>query len=189
MGTKTGALSNRLTSVDRKLIVSTVPSTSPSTLIQSPGLKRFSAITRNPEIRFLNKSCAPKATATPNNPSPARIGPILMPQTSRMVAAPMKINKNRIALTNHSTIGLVKTVSSLLNKNAKGSMVFTKPQKMVNATRDRTKLSAKIAGSPLNCRYLMTINIPRTIGINRRGFSSAFRILSSNSVFVRRVSR
>jgi len=41
-----------------------------------------------PEIKFLNKSCAPNATATPNKPSPAIIGPILIPQSSRTAARP-----------------------------------------------------------------------------------------------------
>ena len=46
-----------------------------------------------PDIRFLNKSCAPKATATPNRPRPAIIGPILIPHNSKTAAAPkMKIN-------------------------------------------------------------------------------------------------
>jgi len=38
----------------------------PSTNIQSPILNLFSTKTKIPEIKFLNKSCAPKATATPN---------------------------------------------------------------------------------------------------------------------------
>ena len=41
-----------------------------------------------PDIKFLNKSCAPKATATPNKPSPAIIGPIFIPQSSKTAAAP-----------------------------------------------------------------------------------------------------
>ena len=32
-----------------------------------------------PEIKFLNKSRAPNATATPNNPNPAITGPIFIP--------------------------------------------------------------------------------------------------------------
>ena len=39
-------------------------------------------------IKFLNKSCAPSATATPNKPSPAMIGPILIPHNSRTAANP-----------------------------------------------------------------------------------------------------
>ena len=60
----------------------------PSTNIQSPILNLFSTKTKIPEIKFLNKSCAPKATATPNKPSPAIIGPIFIPQSSRTAAKP-----------------------------------------------------------------------------------------------------
>ena len=67
---------------------STTPSITPSTLIQSPILNLFSTKTKIPEIRFLNKSCAPNATATPNKPNPAIIGPILIPHNSRTAAAP-----------------------------------------------------------------------------------------------------
>ena len=41
-----------------------------------------------PDIKFLNKSWAPNATATPNKPKPAMIGPILIPQSSKTAAAP-----------------------------------------------------------------------------------------------------
>ena len=43
-----------------------------------------------PEIKFLNKSWAPKATATPNKPSPAIIGAIFIPQISSVAAKPKK---------------------------------------------------------------------------------------------------
>ena len=62
-------LSNFLIVVDLKPIFSTIPSIIPSTNIQSPILNLFSTKTKIPEIKFLNKSCAPKATATPNKPS------------------------------------------------------------------------------------------------------------------------
>ena len=63
--------------MDLKPIFSTIPSIIPSTAIQSPILNLFSTNTKIPEIKFLNKSCAPRATATPNKPSPAIIGPII----------------------------------------------------------------------------------------------------------------
>ena len=79
--------------VDLKPIFSTMPSIIPSTKIQSPILNLFSTNTKMPDIRFLNKSCAPSATATPNNPSPAIIGPIFIPHNSKTAAAPnIKIN-------------------------------------------------------------------------------------------------
>ena len=70
-------LSNFLIVVDLKPIFSTIPSMVPSTKIQSPILNLFSTRTKIPEIKFLNKSCAPNATATPNKPKPAMIGPII----------------------------------------------------------------------------------------------------------------
>ena len=62
-----------------------------------------------PEIKFLNKSWAPSATATPNKPKPAMIGPILIPQSSNTAAAP-KINiKTFMALI----IQLIKSFESV----------------------------------------------------------------------------
>ena len=83
MGIIANDLSNFLIVVDLKPIFSTIPSIIPSTKIQSPILNLFSTKTKIPEIKFLNKSCAPKATATPNKPSPAIIGPIFIPQSSK----------------------------------------------------------------------------------------------------------
>ena len=74
--------------MDLKPIFSTIPSITPSTRIQSPILNLFSTKTKIPEIKFLNKSCAPSATATPNNPKPAIIGPIFIPHNSKTAASP-----------------------------------------------------------------------------------------------------
>ena len=63
----------------------------PSTAIQSPILNLFSTNTKIPEIKFLNKSCAPSATATPNKPRPAIIGPILIPHNSSTAAAVLEL--------------------------------------------------------------------------------------------------
>ena len=85
--------------VDLKPIFSTIPSIIPSTTIQSPILNLFSTNTKIPDIRFLNKSWAPSATATPNKPSPAIIGPIFIPHSSKTAAAPninIKIFKDLI---------------------------------------------------------------------------------------------
>ena len=51
-----------------------------------------------PEIKFLNRSCAPNATATPNKPKPAMIGPIFIPQSSSTLTAPNKYITNLRAL-------------------------------------------------------------------------------------------
>ena len=53
-------------------------------------MKRFSMMIRTPEIKFLNKSCAPNATATPKRPNPAMIGPTFIPQISKMATIPIK---------------------------------------------------------------------------------------------------
>jgi len=60
------------------------------------------------KIKFLNKSCAPSATATPNSPSPAIIGPILIPQSSKTAANPRIIIKTFRALI----IQLTKSLES-----------------------------------------------------------------------------
>jgi hypothetical protein len=102
-------LSNFLIEVDLNPIFSTVPSIIPSTAIQSPILNLFSTNTKIPEIKFLNKSCAPNATATPNNPSPAIIGPIFIPHNSKTAASPkikIKIFRDLII---HPINSLVKT--------------------------------------------------------------------------------
>ena len=81
-------LSNFLIVVDLKPIFSTIPSIIPSTKIQSPILNLFSTRTKIPDIKFLNRSWAPKATATPNKPNPAMIGPIFIPHNSKTAANP-----------------------------------------------------------------------------------------------------
>ena len=91
-------MSNLLTTVDLKPIDSTVPSITSSTYIQSPTLNLFSTKTNIPEIKFLNKSCAPSATATPNSPSPAIIGPILIPQSSKTAANPRTVSYTHLTL-------------------------------------------------------------------------------------------
>ena len=71
-------------------MVSTIPCNLPSTSILSPGWNLFSAIIRIPDIRFLNKSWAPNATATENSPNPAIIGPISTPKISKIIANDLK---------------------------------------------------------------------------------------------------
>ena len=47
---------------------------------------------QNTDIKFLNKSCAPRATATPSRPSPAIIGPILFPVSKTATIAKKLLN-------------------------------------------------------------------------------------------------
>ena len=75
-----------------------MPSIIPSTNIQSPTWNLRSTKTKIPDIKFLNKSCAPSATATPNNPNPAIIGPIFIPHSSSTAAAPKIKIRTLIAL-------------------------------------------------------------------------------------------
>ena len=95
----------------------------PSTKIQSPILNLFSTKTKIPEIKFLNKSCAPSATATPNKPSPAIIGPIFIPHNSKTAARPkmkIKIFKDFII---HPINSLVKSLSNPLKIYEIGSII------------------------------------------------------------------
>ena len=101
-GTYIGALSNLLISVDLKSIFSTSPSATPSTLIQSPCLKRFSPIIKSPPIRFLKKFWAPKARATENNPNPAMIEAASTPHNSSTLTIPIKYARNLKALKIHA---------------------------------------------------------------------------------------
>ena len=109
--------------MDLKPIFSTVPSIIPSTAIQSPILNLFSTNTKIPEIKFLNKSCAPSATATPNKPRPAIIGPILIPHNSSTAANP-KINIKILSdLIIQPISSLVKSLSSPLKIYEMGSII------------------------------------------------------------------
>ena len=93
-----------------------MPSIISSTTIQSPTLNLFSTSTKIPDIKFLNKSCAPNATATPNKPSPAIIGPIFIPQSSSTAAAPkIKISTFK-AFTIQPMSSFVKSFSKPPNK-------------------------------------------------------------------------
>ena len=73
-----------------------------------------------PDIKFLNKSWAPRATATPSNPKPAIIGPIFIPQVSKIAAIARKIIKYLNELVIQLTKALDNTFSSLKNKDDKG---------------------------------------------------------------------
>ena len=89
-----GALSNLLIRVVLKSILSTEPSATPSTFIQSPCLNRFSPIIRSPPIRFLKKFCAPSASATEKSPKPAIIEAASIPQSSSPLTIPNRYMTN-----------------------------------------------------------------------------------------------
>ena len=116
-------MSNFLIVVDRKPIFSTIPSIIPSTKIQSPILNLFSTNTKIPEIKFLNKSWAPSATATPNKPKPAIIGPIFIPHNSNTAASPsMNINIFKDLII-HPMSSLVNNLSRPLKIYDTGSII------------------------------------------------------------------
>ena len=96
------------------------PSIIPSTKIQSPILNLFSTKTKIPEIKFLNKSWAPNATATPNKPKPAIIGPILIPQISKVAAKPNMTIKTFNALIIQFNKSFDKISSILFINNEAG---------------------------------------------------------------------
>ena len=110
-------MSNFLIVVDLNPIFSTTPSIIPSTAIQSPILNLFSTKTKIPDIKFLNKSCAPNATATPNSPRPAIIGPILIPHNSKTAAKP----KIKIKIFNDL---IIQPISSLVNNLSKPLSIY-----------------------------------------------------------------
>ena len=76
-------------------------------------MKSFSNKIIIPEIKFLNRSWAPRATTTPNKPSPAITGPIFIPQISRTATVPKKIIKYFKDLIIHKTKALDKMSSNL----------------------------------------------------------------------------
>ena len=121
-GMKHKDLSNFLIVVDLKPIRSTEPSARPSIDITSPFLNLFSTKTKIPEIRFLNKSWAPNAMATPNKPKPAIIGATLIPQSSNTAEKPRIININLIAAINHSIRSLDSTLFIPFNLKINGSI-------------------------------------------------------------------
>ena len=101
-----------------------------STIIQSPTLILFSTKTKIPDIKFLNKSLAPNATATPNKPKPAIIGPIFIPQSSRTAAAPRIIIKILNAFIIQFNKSFDKRSSTALIKTEIGPIIWCNDQKI-----------------------------------------------------------
>ena len=167
-------LSNFLTTVERKPISSTIPSITPSTKIQSPTLNLFSTRTKIPEIRFLNKSWAPRATATPKSPKPAIIGPILIPQISSVAAKPKIIIRTFNARIIQFNKSLDKICSMLFINKAAGCISWWINQKIKIVTSDLFKWSIKIDDLPSNSKKLEATKNPKTIGKNFTGPSSEF---------------
>ena len=66
-------------------------------------------------MRFLNKSWAPKATATENKPRPATKGPICMPKMSKIMPSPIIQIIILAALSSHI---VMERVSTALEVNA-----------------------------------------------------------------------
>ena len=123
-------MSNFLIAVDLKPIFSTVPSIVSSIIITSPFLNLFSMRTRTPDIKFLKRSWAPKATATPSKPSPAIIGPTLIPHSSSTAQKP-KIKTNIFKkLVIHSIKSLVRICSIVLTFENNGLIIWLKNQKV-----------------------------------------------------------
>ena len=114
LGIIIGEVSNKRTVVDLNPILSTIPWNWPGTSILCPGWNLFSPIINIPDIRFLNKSCAPKAIATEKSPSPAIRGPISIPKMSRIIAKPITQTNTLVDLSNHTDMAWVNQV--LLDK-------------------------------------------------------------------------
>ena len=77
-----------------------------------------------PDMRFLNKSCAPSATATPKRPKPAMTGPILMPQVSRTATVPKKITRYFNERVSHIIKALENRSACLMSNH--GQVAFGK---------------------------------------------------------------
>ena len=138
-------LSNLLTTVDLNPIDSTVPSMTSSTKIQSPTWNLLSTKTKIPEIRFLKRSCAPRATATPNKPKPAIIGPIFIPQSSRTAATPNIKISTFIALIIQLTKSRdIKSPTDFITTES-GPIIWWKVQKIKIVIRERLIVSIKFA--------------------------------------------
>ena len=70
--------------------------------------------TSTPDIKFLKRSWAPRATATPKRPNPAIIGPTFIPHISSTAQKP-KIKTNPLRkLVIHSIKSFVKICSMVL---------------------------------------------------------------------------
>ena len=83
-----------------------------------------------PDIKFLNKSCAPKAIATEKRPSPAINGPISIPKISRMIASPITQTRTLEDLSSQTDIAVVSQVL-LDNIENKGLTRFDNALKIV----------------------------------------------------------
>ena len=150
-GITIGAVLNNLTVVDLKPICSTMPCICPTTSILSPGWKRFSPIISIPAIRFLKRSCAPRATATENKPKPATSGPISIPKMSNMMARHIIPNMMRTALSSHIVIeGVNQVLFERIPNN--GETMFIKALKIVNTTSALTRFSPNIPKLPVRGR-------------------------------------
>ena len=122
-----------------------MPSITSSTYIQSPTLNLFSTRTNMPEIKFLNKSCAPRATATPNSPKPAIIGPILIPHSSNTAAKPKIIIKTLRALIIQFTKSLdSKSLTDFITVE-KGPIIWWKVQNIRIVISERLIVSRNFA--------------------------------------------
>ena len=84
-----------------------------------------------PEIRFLKRSWAPNATATPKSPKPAIIGPTLIPHNSSTAQKPKIKTIFLKKLVIHSIKSFVKITSRFLTFENNGVIDKLKNQKIV----------------------------------------------------------
>ena len=152
-------LSNLLIAVDLKPIFSTTPSIIPSITITSPFLNLFSTNTKTPEIRFLNKSWAPRATATPNNPKPAIIGATFIPHISRTAEKPNMNNITFKALIIHSKRSFVKMFSIFLILKKRGWINLLIAQKIIIVNKEALILLIKF--------FIKTESFKKTVDIKK----------------------
>ena len=149
--------------VERKPIVSTTPWSWPGTSILSPGWNLFSPIIKIPEIRFLKKSWAPRATATENKPNPATSGPIWIPKSSRIIAIPIIQTITLEDLSSHICIDSVsQEVDDIAVKI--GCIEFANAEKIVKTIKALTILEDISPATPSRGKIMVIMYIPMVIG-------------------------
>ena len=137
-----------------------------------------------PDIKFLNKSWAPRATATPKRPKPAITGPIFIPHTSKTATIPKKIIKYFNERTIQRTKALVSIFSSLEKIFEKGIRAWWINQK-TNIVAKVLFIFWKYKPSVESIsKYRVTARKARTIGRSLKGGIKASYKLSSISVDV-----
>ena len=132
-----------------------------------------------PLIKFLNKSWAPSATATPNKPNPAITGPTLIPHNSKIATAPRTITRIFKPLRVQSTKGFEIFDSKFFITNENGIINWCSSQNIKIVINDLFSKSKKSWLLSETSKYEEAIKKPKTTGRNFNGPSSTSITASS----------